>query len=158
MLLALAENSIQLVPDGTLLFHIALIILMILFLNGTLFRPINRILEERERQTLGRSDEAQAILKRVQSKADLYEQTLRAERTEGYHYLQQQNLIAMHKRQNSLNLLREELQGSLEEQKHLIQIQTEKAKLSLTEDSNQIAIEVSQQILGRQLNYKNGTF
>ena len=40
--LALAEGSIQLVPEGTVFFHIAVIILMVYVLNATLFRPINR--------------------------------------------------------------------------------------------------------------------
>ena len=51
--LALAENSIQLVPDGTIFLHIALILLMIWVLNRTLFKPVNRILETRERMTGG---------------------------------------------------------------------------------------------------------
>jgi F0F1-type ATP synthase membrane subunit b/b' len=44
---AFAENSIQLVPDGTLFLHIIIILLMVFVLNATLFKPINRILEER---------------------------------------------------------------------------------------------------------------
>ena len=60
--LAFAENSIQLVPDGTLILHIVIILVMVFVLNATLFKPINRILEEREKRTRGRSGEAQDIL------------------------------------------------------------------------------------------------
>ncbi len=59
--LAFAENSIQLVPDGTLFLHIAIILVMVFVLNHTLFKPINRILEERERRTRGRTGEAREI-------------------------------------------------------------------------------------------------
>ena len=45
---ALAENSIQLVPDGTLLINVLVVVLMIAVLNRTLYRPINSILRERE--------------------------------------------------------------------------------------------------------------
>jgi len=43
--LGFAENSIQLVPDGTLLLHILIILVMVYVLNATLFKPINRILQ-----------------------------------------------------------------------------------------------------------------
>ncbi len=52
--LAFSDSAIQLVPDGTLLFHLALIVVMVVLLNVTLLKPINRILEERERRTKGR--------------------------------------------------------------------------------------------------------
>jgi F-type H+-transporting ATPase subunit b len=151
MFLALAENSIQLVPDGTLFLHIILLILMVYILNVTLFRPINRILEERERQTLGRSSEAQTILKRVHSSLEQYEQTLRAARAEGYYFLERQQATAMTERQGLLNSLREELKTSTEEQKRLIQTQATQARLQLEKDSYQIALDVSQQVLRRNL-------
>ena len=45
--LGFAENSIQLVPDGTLILHVLIIVLMVWILNATLYKPINRILEAR---------------------------------------------------------------------------------------------------------------
>jgi len=42
--LGFAENSIQLVPDGTLILHVIIILVMIYVLNTTLYQPINRIL------------------------------------------------------------------------------------------------------------------
>jgi F-type H+-transporting ATPase subunit b len=81
---ALAENSIQLVPDGTLLFHLALIVLMVALLNATLLKPINRILEERDRRTKGRLSEAAATLRLVDEKIQDYEARLREARAAGY--------------------------------------------------------------------------
>ena len=50
--LGLAENSIQLVPDGTLILHVLIILVMVYVLNATLFKPINQILAARERRTM----------------------------------------------------------------------------------------------------------
>ena len=53
--LGLAENPIQLVPDGTLILHVLIILVMVYVLNATLFKPINKILaarDERERLRL----------------------------------------------------------------------------------------------------------
>src|SRR5215211_3714505 len=100
---AVAENSIQLVPDGTLFLHIAIILLMVFVLNATLFKPINRILEERERRTRGRSGEAHDILQRVEEKVTQYERTLREARSEGYRLLEQQRTEAISERQARLS-------------------------------------------------------
>src|SRR3954468_10541918 len=107
--LAFAENSIQLVPDGTLIFHIVLILIMVAVLNATLFKPINRILEERERRTRGRSGEAQDILQRVEENLAHYEHSLREARTEGYHLMEQQRAEAMSERQAMLSTVRGEI-------------------------------------------------
>ena len=57
--LALAESSIQLFPDGTIFVHIAIILVMIWILNRTLYKPINRILETREKSKGGHASEAE---------------------------------------------------------------------------------------------------
>jgi len=74
-LLAFAE-SIQLFPDGTLFIHIALILLMIWVLNRTFFRPINRVLESREKHKGSHGSEAEAILSDVNEKQAKYNQEL----------------------------------------------------------------------------------
>jgi F-type H+-transporting ATPase subunit b len=149
MYLAFIENSIQLVPDGTLVFHIILIVLMVFVLNATLFKPVNKILEERERRTHGRSGEAQEILMRVESSIEKYERSLREARGEGYQLLEQQRAEAMSRRQSQVGSLREELGQRVEEEKDAIQHQAEDARASLEGDTARIAGEISQQILGR---------
>ncbi len=149
MFLALAENSIQLVPDGTLFLHIVLIILMVFVLNATLFKPINKVLEERERRTRGRSGEAQDILGRVESGLRQYETSLREARLEGYHLLEAQRAEAMSARQSQLGELREELRGLVEEQKDSIRTQADAARDALAGDAQRIAAEISNQVLRR---------
>jgi len=57
----LAESSIQLVPDGTLLLHFLFVGLMVVVLSRTLLKPINVILREREEYVRGRKDKAKAM-------------------------------------------------------------------------------------------------
>src|SRR5947208_13696459 len=82
--LGFAENSIQLVPDGTLLLHVLIILVMVYVLNATLLKPINRILEARDRRTKGRLSEAEEILRDVSEKLTAYERALRQARGEAY--------------------------------------------------------------------------
>lgn len=152
ILLGLAGNSIQLVPDGTLFLHMAIIVLMIYLLNKTLFRPINKILAERERLTRGGTGEAQDILQRVANSMTRYERSLRDARTEGYRLLEQERATALLERQNQINSLRVEIEASTEEQKNLIRTQSEQARVSLEEDAQRIASDISSQILNRSFN------
>lgn len=152
MVLGLIQNTIQLVPDGTIFLHIGLIILMVFVLNITLFRPVNRILEERDRQIRGRSSDADKILARVDANLRLYEQSLREARAEGYRLLEHRRSEAMLERQRLLNALRQELQVSTEEQKQQLQGQVEQAQSVLGAETRQVAVEISRKILRRSVN------
>lgn len=149
--LAFAENSIQLVPDGTLFLHIAIILVMVFVLNATLFKPINRILEEREKRTRGRSGEAHDILQRVEEKMAQYEQTLRGARTEGYRLMEQERSAAMSERQAKLSAVREEINSLVREQKETINAQVKEASIELSAEARRLAAEIGAQILHRPI-------
>ncbi len=150
LFLGLAE-SIQLVPDGTLLLHIIIILVMIFILNHTLFKPINHILEEREKRTRGRSGEARDILRRVEEKLRHYENALREERAEGYRLMEQVRAEAMLKRQESLNVVREEVSQLIATEKAGINSQVESARAVLQRDARNLAAEIGAQILRRPI-------
>ena len=147
VILGLADNTIQLVPDGTLFVHIAIILVMIYVLNRTLYKPINRILAERERRTHGFSGEAHKILNRIDQSIAGYENTLRNARAEGYHLLEQQRAEAMSQRQLQLNRVREDIKHLVEEQKGAVEAQVSGARITLEEDARRIAREISLQFL-----------
>lgn len=149
--LAFAENSIQLVPDGTLFLHIAIILVMVFVLNATLFKPITRILEEREKRTRGRSGEAHDILRSVEEKLAHYEQSLREARSEGYRLMEQERAAAVGERQASLSAVREEISRSIAEQKQAVRAQVEGARATLEQDARRIAAEIGAQILHRPI-------
>ena len=149
--LAFAENSIQLVPDGTLFFHIAIILIMVFVLNATLFKPINKILEERERRTRGRSGEAYDIMRRVEEKISHYEKTMREARSDGYRLMEQERAAAMAERQATLNAVREEMSNLLAEQKEAINAQSQEVRTALSAEARRLAGEISEQLLQRPI-------
>ena len=149
--LGFAENSIQLVPDGTLFLHIALILVMVFVLNRTLFKPINRILEEREKRTRGRSGEARDILQRVEEGTANYERALREARAEGYRLMEQIRAEAMLERQAVLDSIREEVDRLIIEQKEAIAAQVVAARATLGSDALNMAREIGERILHRPI-------
>jgi F-type H+-transporting ATPase subunit b len=147
-MLAFAE-SIQLVPDGTIVLHIAIIITMVFVLNKILFKPINSILEERERRTRGRSGEARETIRHVEESLANYENSLRKARAEGYRLLEQQQAEAFGDRQQKISLVRKEVEQQIEEQKVVIGTQADEARTTLESEAVRIASGISSQILGR---------
>ena len=146
--IALAE-SIQLVPDGTLLLHIAIIIVMVFILNRTLFKPINRVLGERDRRTRGSSAEAHEILRRIDESLSDYERTLREARAESYQVLEGRRADAMRGRQQKLNSVREEAERLIDEEKRSIRQQASAAHADLDVEAQRVAASIRSRILGR---------
>lgn len=149
--LGFAENSIQLVPDGTLLLHILIILVMVYVLNATLFKPINRILEAREKRTRGRLSEAEEILRSVSEKMADYERTLRQARGEAYSFTENERAGAMQQRQVKLNEMRQQLAESIAREKEAIHSQAEEARALLETESRRIAREIGSRVLSRPI-------
>lgn len=148
--LSFAE-SIQLVPDGSLFLHIAIILLMVFVLNRTLFRPVNRVLEERGRRTHGRSDEARKITRQVEESLARYERSLREARVESYQTVEKQRSEAMGERQRRISVVRDEIGGVIENEKRAIQDQSKDARATLESEARSVAARVSTHILGRSV-------
>ena len=147
--LAFAENSIQLVPDGTMLLHIVIILVMVFVLNATLFKPINRILAARDQRTRGREGEAQGILNDVTAKLSDYEQRLREARAAAYALAEKERTAALQERQKNLNEMREKLAESTAQEKAVIRRQAGEARETLEVDAQRIASEISSRVLHR---------
>ena len=150
-LLAFAEGAIQLVPDGTLLFHLVLIIAMVALLNATLLKPINRILEERERLTKGRLSEAQKTLLIVHEKLLEYERRLREARAEGYALMERERAAISEERNRKLAQVKSEIARVLSEEREKLKMETAQVRGKLTIDARSIALEIGRQILRRPI-------
>jgi F-type H+-transporting ATPase subunit b len=149
--LGFAENSIQLVPDGTLILHVIIILVMVYVLNATLYKPINQILESREKRTRGRLSEAQEVMKAVSEKIAEYERSLRQARSEAYALAESQRAEAMKERQQIVNEMREELARTIAQEKEAIQQQAAAARVSLEADARDIAREIGSRVLSRPI-------
>jgi F-type H+-transporting ATPase subunit b len=153
MLIALgfAENSIQLVPDGTLILHVIIILVMVWLLNVTLYKPINQILANREKRTRGRMSEAEEISQSVSQKLSEYERSLRQARAAAYAMSEAERAKAMKDRQAKLNAMREELAQSTAREKKTIEQQAAAARVALEVESRGIAREIGSRVLNRPI-------
>lgn len=150
-LLAFSDSAIQLVPDATLLFHLALIVVMVALLNATLLKPINRILEERERRTRGRIGEARRILASVDEQMLEYQRRLRDARGAGYVLLEEERSAASHKREQLVSAVKAEVVLWQEGEKEKLKKAEAEVKAGLIKDAGARAAEIGSRILGRPI-------
>ena len=150
-MIALAENTIQLVPDGTLLFHLALVVVMVVILNLTLLKPINKVLEERERRTSGKFSEAKQIMATAEEKARMWEQGLRKARNEAYRLLENERAKAIHDREQRVVALKAELTELVAREKEEISQQERQAQNELEAEANRLADLIGARVLGRRI-------
>jgi len=155
-LLAFSDSAIQLVPDATLLFHLALIVVMVALLNVTLLKPINRILEERERRTKGRIGEAHKILASVDDRMLEYQRRLRDARGTGYLLLEEERSAASRKREQLVSAVKAEAVLWREKEKENLKKAEAEVKASLIKDVGARAAEIGSRILGRPIRMQKG--
>src|SRR4029079_14557161 len=127
----LAEASIQLVPDATLLLHLVMVVVMVFVLNRTLLKPINDILSERAKQVTRRCGEAEAMAAESQEKLKKYNDTLREARTAGYKLLEKERAEGLKEKEQKLRQSRDELSTNVATQVEQIRRQEQSVKSEL---------------------------
>ena len=143
----LAFQEVRLVPDGTIFIHIALILLMIWILNRTFFRPINRVIESREKNKGGRFGEAAEILRSVEEKQANYNAALLEARSKGYDLINSERSRAVAQRQEKVNATRAEVEQKLARENAELERQGAAARTTIASEAEQLAERISSSIL-----------
>lgn len=147
--MVLAENSIQLVPDGTLLLHLVMVALMVFILNRTLLKPINQILSEREKQITGRRREARALAAETDEKLRKYQETLHEARVDGYKLLEKERAEGLKEKDEKVRVYRERVSKEVATEIENIRRQEQSVKGELESQAASISSLISSQILRR---------
>ena len=149
-----AENILAI--DGSFLFVFIAILLLVFILDRTLFRPINQVLEEREKRSGGTSHAAHGLIKEYEKKVMLYEDGIRNARHEAYQYAEAQRRAALAERQDVIAQTKAEATAQIESAKQEIAAQTVVARTQLEQDAQAMAATISASILHRPVNAPGG--
>lgn len=143
----LAFAGIQLFPDGTLFIHIALILIMIWVLNRTFFRPINRVLESRDKHKFGPGGEAGKILNdAIEKEAKLNKEMLSA-RSEGYELIEKQRTAAVESRAKLIAAAKAETAAKFAAEKQALAEQAAAGRATIASQAEEIADKIAGSIL-----------
>jgi len=148
--LAFAEGGSSIInPDGSLVFILLLFLLFVFVMNRLLFRPVSRILDQRQTLTVGAANDARAAARRYEMKLNEYETTIRQARAESYKSLEAQRALVLAERQQVIEAAKQETAEEISRAKAEIERQSEQARATLEAESRQIAENISRTILGR---------
>lgn len=149
-ILALAEGGTSmLTPDGSLLFVLLLFLVFVPIVNKILFKPITRVLDERERLTSGSSNEAHAILNTIDHKVAEYEEGIRGARSEGYRAIEARRNEANAERQQKIDAAKAGAESKIASARAELAADADAARASLEKDAREIADRISSSVLGR---------
>lgn len=146
-LLAFAEQSIQLFPDGTLFIHIALILIMIGVLNRTFFRPINRVLAARDKHKFGPGGEAEKILNDALEKEAKLNKEMLSARSEGYELIEKQRAAAIEMRARKIAEAKAETANKFAAEKQALAEQAEAARAAIAGEAEVMADRIAANVL-----------
>jgi F-type H+-transporting ATPase subunit b len=130
-----------------MLIHVGLVLLMIYVLNRTFFRPINRVIESREKNKGGRSVEAEEIMRDVAAKREKYDLAMRDARTKGYGIVDKDRAKALKKKEDKIAAVKESIAATFAEETAELEGQTAAAREAIRSDAEKLADKISATIL-----------
>ena len=150
MTLAFAEGGGNIIsPDGSLVLVLILFIFFVFLLNRLLFRPIGRVLDQRQNLTEGSANEARAARRMYETRLAEYEATIRQARAESYKQSEQERAVALEERRRVLDEAKQNAHEQIDRAKQEIEKQVTQARSALESESRQIAENISRTVLGR---------
>ena len=147
--LALAENSILSI-DGSFLLIFVSVIILIFVLNHTLFKPIIKILEERDRLGVGRIKESKHMIDQYEKRLAEYESQIRAARASAFADFENRRREFLAERTELLNRTKEDIRKSVDAAKNEISIEAATARENLESEAHAMAAVISTKLLHPQ--------
>jgi F-type H+-transporting ATPase subunit b len=144
-----AEQTNVLAIDASAIVVFVTALILVWVLNTLLFKPVNRVLDERERRTRGYHSEARAILAECDHKLSRYEAAIRQARAENYTMLEQKRREALQRRTELIAVTKQKIGQQLTEARRQIAEQVAEAKSQLEGEAPLIARRISNSVLGR---------
>jgi F-type H+-transporting ATPase subunit b len=142
---ALGEILLRAVPT------FVLVLLLYLYLTRVFFRPLERVLRKRYEATEGARKLADESLAKAAAKAEEYEAALRAARGEVYLELGELRRQLQAERASALEHARNEAEEQIRQAKSQLEQDVARLKQSLAGESEVLATQIADTILGRSV-------
>ncbi len=137
--------------DYTILYQIALFVVLFFVLDRLLFRPYLALLEQRERQTLGAQDETRALIHEGERLKARYEEAIAQAQAAGSATKAATLHEARQQCEKILGQAREQASHSLAQSRREIQSLMQKERQLAAAEVASIAQQMMSKILGRQV-------
>lgn len=135
--------------DSSIVAAILIFLTLVFALNYLLFRPLTRVLAERERKTTGLVTQAHHNLDHYRELFSRYQATIKNARVEAYRRQEEVRSEAARQRAEAVGKARKTAEKLIQESRNAIQIQVHAAKKELDRDAKEIALGIAATILQR---------
>jgi len=138
------------IPDLSVAWVIAFVLLLSVLLDRLLLRPVTRVMSEREGAIRSAREMAEASRARAQSAADELETKTRSARAEIYRQMEETRRAALERRAEIVADTRREVERSLADATQRVRAQATAARALLERDADALATIIVERVLGRK--------
>lgn len=135
--------------DITLLYQAANFLILMFVLNLILYKPIMKLLGSRQKRIDDANGEVRSLETSIDDKVADYEETLRRARAEAMEERDSIKGVGTDAAKDILGTAREEVSEMIQGFKTRAAAEKEEARLLLHKQTRQIALEISEKVLGR---------
>jgi len=135
--------------DYTLFIQIVNFLLLIAILHVLLYKPILRIMRERENRLKASEEEVKSLYQTIERKTAEYEEKIRLAKMEAMNQRNEIQKQGALEAQRIIEAAREEIARLTEEFKEKLAKEMEEARNILTAQSRTISFEIAERVLGR---------
>lgn len=126
---------------------VILVIVLHIYLKFVFFRPLEKVLAQRDAATKGAVHDAEASLKRAEDKASEYDAALRRARTEIFQAQDAERQKLRKEQQDALASARQKAVGLIADARQQIAAEAANARLSLSAQTETLASQIAAAVL-----------
>ena len=139
------------IPDLSVLVVIATVLLLAVTLDRLLFKPLARVMAERERAVLSARELAERASADAQAAADSFDARTREARAEIYRQMDEARREALSRRSELLARTREQAETAIKDASVRLRADVAQARATIDRDAQSLATTIVERVLGRQV-------
>jgi F-type H+-transporting ATPase subunit b len=137
-------------PGLSVIGIVIIVLLLTVVLNYGLFRPVTRVLREREQAIRSATEAANAAAAKSRAAAEEFERRTREAQAEVFHAMDERRRDALQHRQELLAQTRQDVDRTFSEATASLEAEVAAAKAELERDADALADAVVERVLGRR--------
>jgi F-type H+-transporting ATPase subunit b len=138
-----------LLPDLSVLWVIFFVLLLATILNLLLFKPLLRVMEQRQAAVSSARQLAEQAAAQAKSATDEFEARTRDARAEVYRQMEETRRTALDRRASLLSDTRQQAEASIAEATSRLRAEADEARARLDRDAESLATTIVERVLGR---------
>jgi F-type H+-transporting ATPase subunit b len=139
-----------LIPDLSVLWVIAFVLLLSVLLDRLLLRPLTLVMREREGAIRSARELAEASRAKAQNASDELDAKTRAARGDVYRQMDEKRRAALERRAAIVADTRREIERSMQGANERVRAQVDAARAQIDRDADSLAATIVERVLGRK--------